>query len=163
MEKIEKYVTSDGRQAEKRTEIFPGENGENKIVHEILEEERLPKALKKRIVEIEKPVIVEREIQYIDKNEIVKTEKEALEPEIMQSVATQKTEILTKKDIEEAIQLAIAGLKTEPKNLLNPLNPTTTSQMLIAQKLVKKSNKWNIVGGIIISMQIIAIIYLMLS
>ena len=160
MEKVEKYVTSDGRQAEKRTEIFPGENGENKIVHEILEEERLPKALKKRIVEIEKPVIVEREIQYIDKNEIVKTEREALEQE-MQSV--QKTEVqLTKKDVEEAIQLAIAELKnTEPpKNLLNP---AMTHQMLIAEKLAKKTTKWNIVGAIVILIQIAAITYLMLS
>ena len=102
--KIEKFVMEDGRNAERHLHTVE-ENGETKHITELFVEEARPMELAKRVVEVERPMIVERHVEVLDEegNVVDKTKEVVDSGEELKKMAAG----VTQEELQEAIMRAV--------------------------------------------------------
>lgn len=162
--------------SEVKTEVIPGENGEQKIVHEVFEPG--PAILTKRIIETKKPVVVDRETQEIENNQVVKTERESAFPEVKMELrevvkyqapeGEEEGHWLSKEEVQEIVNEAVTeAIEQQTRSLLKNIqnlsekNLAAQPMALVGAETVKKISWWNFVGIAIILLQFAAIVYIM--
>lgn len=174
-------ILEDGRKADKfvREEISP--SGESKTVTELYTEPQIEKKLSKRVVEIKKPVVVQRELETIDENgDVIDRKIESVEPtvkmELREHISTQNTVSalniqedncdchVTKEEMQETFK---EGLLTIVKFMQNqqyqePVEPTykvsalqaMTEEKLAGQTLWDKYGGYVSYGGLALALSI---------
>ena len=158
-EKIEKFLTEDGRNAEDRIHVVQGENGEEQIIHEVYEEQ---KVLTKRIVEIKKPVIVETITETIKHDEVIDTKDEVLisqtedvqDDEVVRRIVKTETKTIV-EDVEEDVK--------EEEVVEDPEKNVSHAQSLLENKFSsQKVTIWSFIGLVVIVSQLGVIAWLLL-
>ena len=138
--KTEKWITDDGRKAEKRVIDQKNENGQSERIIELHVEDERPLRLQQRVVEKSKPMVYERKIEVIDPKtgSVIEQKVEALEPRVpmqlvdhisaegVSSQSIKEESPVTRKEMLEAIVAAIKATQTikepEKKDLVGRLN-----------------------------------------
>ena len=134
MADIEKFVTGDGRRAEKHINL--DENG-NKVISFFAEEER-PLKLEKRVKQVFKPMLVEEHVETIKDGQVIDMKVSSTEPktnlELREHIAVADKSIIgsdkyvSKEEVAELVaQGVVAGLNASKgmkmSQAIQPENP----------------------------------------
>lgn len=147
-EKVTQIRLPDGRYGETRTtETIDCPNGEGQRIYERYEEEPRALHLAERIVEKQKPVVVERTIETIRNGEVVETKVESIDPgvkmQLREHIALARTQAqavdeqdcyVTKKDLSDVFIAAIEEFR-------NAQQPRVRLQEAVEQN-VEESKVW---------------------
>ncbi len=154
--KIEKFVMEDGRNAERHLHTVE-ENGETKHITELFVEEARPMELAKRVVEVERPMIVERHVEVLDeKGNVVDRTKE-----LVDDGEEMKADGVTKEELQEAIMRAVAlvqggngGCDHKCDHECHDDAPISAMQAEVAKRVESKSSNtldivlWVVIAGL---------------
>ena len=153
--KIEKFVMEDGRKAERHLHTVE-ENGEVKHITEHFVEEARPMELAKRVIEVERPLIVERYVEVLDEqgNVVDKTKEVVNGGEEMKM-----SDGVTKEELQEAIMRAVSlvqGGSCDHKcdHECHDDAPVSAMQAEVAKRVESKSSNtldialWIVIAGL---------------
>lgn len=166
--KVDSYVLGDGRRAERRvTQVANGQVVE-KIVELHMEDER-PLRLQERVVEVSKPMVVERRTEKIDPatGSVVEQKVEALENKSPMQVVehigvAQKSQVCEHADLVKAIVEALKTSKEDMvsvQSLSSGLKTLGAADEVASRANAKVSLSDKILVGIVAA-QIVGLIYI---
>lgn len=155
--KIEKFVMEDGRKAERHLHTVE-ENGETKHITELFVEEARPMELAKRVVEVERPMIVERHVEVLDEEgNVVDKTKELVDG----GEELKMADGVTKEELQEAIMRAVALVKGDNGGCDHKCDhechddaPISAMQQAVAKRVESKSSNtldivlWVVIAGL---------------
>jgi hypothetical protein len=157
-EKITQIRLADGRYGETRTKEVIENSGNGERVYERYEEEPRTLHLTERVVEKQRPVVVERTIETIQNGEVVETKVESIEPRVQmqlrEHIALASTQAqsqeecdcyVTKQDLTDALVAAAVEIRNSTVQAQSQVQvqPKVKLQNVIEEK-VEGMDKWNI-------------------
>lgn len=136
--KIDSYTLGDGRRAERRVSHVTKDGQVEKIVELHVEDER-PLRLQERVVEVSKPVVVERKVEKIDPatGVVVEQKVEALEP---------KTPMQVVEHIGVAVQKPVCEHADLVKAIVEALKVSKEESVTVQSAPSELSTKLNSLG-----------------
>lgn len=172
--KVDSYTLGDGRRAERRITHITKDGQVEKIVELHVEDER-PLRLQERVVEVSKPVVVERKVEKIDPatGVVVEQKVEALEPKTPMQVVEHigvvpQKQVFEHTDLVKAIVDALKASKEEtvsvqsvPTQFSTKLNSLGLADEVASRAKGKGMSKTDMVLLGIIAAQVIGLVYIL--